>query len=58
MVNLRNIKETLKFKFQQVFDEDSSQEEVFGTVVPPILSRFTDDLQNVSIFAYGPTGSG
>ena len=58
MVNLRNISETLKFDFQQVFNEDSSQEEVFGTVVQPVLSRFTDDLHNVSIFAYGPTGSG
>jgi len=58
MINLRNINETIKFDFQQVFDENSSQEELFGTVVQPVLSRFTDDLQNVSIFAYGPTGSG
>ena len=58
MINLRNINETLKFDFQQVFNEDSSQEELFGTVVQPVLNHFTDNLQNVSIFAYGPTGSG
>ena len=58
MINLRNINETLKFDFQQVFNDESSQEEVFGAVVQPVLSRFADDLQNVSVFAYGPTGSG
>ena len=58
MINLRNTTNTLKFDFHQVFGENSSQEELFGTVVQPVLQRFTGDLQNVSIFAYGPTGSG
>ncbi|CAK8687933.1 unnamed protein product [Clavelina lepadiformis] len=58
MINLRNTQETVSYKFQQVFGENSSQEEVFGTALQPLLSHFTDDVQNVSVFAYGPTGSG
>lgn len=58
MVNLRDTRKTLKFDFEQVFSEDSTQEEVYGTIVQPSLTRFTDDMHNVSVFAYGPTGSG
>ncbi|CAK8672846.1 unnamed protein product [Clavelina lepadiformis] len=57
MINLRNTQETVSYKFQQVFGENSSQEEVFGTALQPLLSHFTDDVQNVSVLAYGPTGS-
>ncbi|XP_078482959.1 kinesin-like protein KIF22 [Ciona intestinalis] len=62
MINWRNTTQSVNYQFEQVFGEDTSQEEIFGTVVQPQLqpqmSRFLTHLENVSVFAYGPTGSG
>lgn len=58
LLNWRNIQETLQYSFNQVFAEDSSQEEVFCTCVQPVLTRFIEQRHNVTVFTYGPTGAG
>jgi kinesin family protein C2/C3 len=45
-----------KFEFDKVFDPQSTQEEVFNTVAPLIVSVM--DGVSVTLFAYGQTGSG
>lgn len=47
---------TYSFEFDAIFDEDSSQKQVFNEVEPFITSAL--DGFNVCIFAYGQTGSG
>ena len=44
------------FSFDQVFDPNNSQEEIFEMVAPLIQSAM--DGYNICIFAYGQTGSG
>ncbi|XP_039268613.2 kinesin-like protein KIF22 [Styela clava] len=58
LLNWRDTRETLEYTFKQVFAEDSTQEEVYCTCVQPVLSRFIEQRQNVTIFTYGPTGAG
>ena len=58
LLNWRNTQETLQYTFNQVFAEDSTQEELFYTCVQPVLTRFIEQRQNVTVFAYGPTGAG
>ncbi|GFO07323.1 kinesin-like protein, partial [Plakobranchus ocellatus] len=43
--------------FHTVFDDKTSQAEVFSSSVEPILPHVLKG-QNVSVFAYGPTGAG
>ncbi|KAM9772672.1 kinesin-like protein KIF22 isoform X2 [Syngnathus typhle] len=57
IVNWRNATETLKYHFDVFHGEKSTQEEVFLSSVKPILPYITKG-QNVSVFAYGPTGAG
>ncbi|KAK3804119.1 hypothetical protein RRG08_047197 [Elysia crispata] len=57
ILNHRNIEENLQYEFNTVFDENSSQAEVFSTSVEPMLEKVLQG-QNVSVFAYGPTGAG
>eukprot|EP00035_Acanthoeca_spectabilis_P020291 m.432117 g.432117 ORF g.432117 m.432117 type:complete len:1136 (-) comp17393_c0_seq1:46-3453(-) len=46
-----------KFKYDQVFDPSSTQEEIFSTAVSPIIEQVVRGL-SCAIFAYGQTGSG
>ncbi|ORX41636.1 kinesin-domain-containing protein [Piromyces finnis] len=46
-----------KFTFDYIFDDDSSQKEVYDTCVKPLLHNFIDGF-NATILAYGQTGSG
>ncbi|PVD33129.1 hypothetical protein C0Q70_08578 [Pomacea canaliculata] len=55
--NHRNIKETLQYEFSSVFDKTSTQQDIFSTSIRPLLEHAING-ENVSIFAYGPTGAG
>jgi len=46
------------FVFHGIFPEDSSQDEVFTTVVEPLLTRAEGIGCDATVFAYGQTGSG
>ena len=46
-----------EFKFNTVFEEDASQEEVFETVARHMVDAFLEGY-NGTIFAYGQTSSG
>lgn len=54
---VNNQKEFHGFKFSGIFDQDSSQEEVFDRVAKPLTGSFLEGY-NGTIFAYGQTGSG
>jgi kinesin family protein 6/9 len=43
--------------FRTLFDETSSQSDVYKTVAAPLVTDFLDGY-NGTIFAYGQTGSG
>eukprot|EP00696_Hemimastix_kukwesjijk_P016108 gnl/Hemi2/4413_TR1545_c0_g9_i1.p1 gnl/Hemi2/4413_TR1545_c0_g9~~gnl/Hemi2/4413_TR1545_c0_g9_i1.p1 ORF type:complete len:868 (-),score=180.07 gnl/Hemi2/4413_TR1545_c0_g9_i1:117-2720(-) len=45
------------FRFDKVYDEQSSQEEVFDNSVKPIVEQVLEGF-NCTIFAYGQTGTG
>lgn len=47
----------LQFDFDRVFDDDSTNIQVFETITKQFISSFLDGY-NVSVFAYGATGSG
>ncbi|PIK39734.1 putative kinesin-like protein KIF22 [Apostichopus japonicus] len=55
--NWRNSKQSLRFEFDNFFGEESQQKDIFSKCVRPLL-RHTLQGQNVSVFAYGPTGAG
>lgn len=46
-----------RFSFDYIFDENSSQEDVYHDCIRPLLNRFIDGF-NSTILAYGQTGSG
>ena len=46
-----------QYHFDHVFDEDSSQEDVYQATVAPLLGSLLDGI-HVTVFAYGATGSG
>lgn len=50
-------KEAAEFIFNQVFDQDSSQDEIFEGVAKNVVNNCLDGY-NGTIFAYGQTGSG
>ncbi|XP_042881011.1 kinesin-like protein FLA10 [Penaeus japonicus] len=45
------------FKFEDVFDEDCPQEEVYRKTVAPLVAKVQEG-NNATVFAYGQTGSG
>ncbi|KAJ3123063.1 Kinesin-like protein kif21b [Nowakowskiella sp. JEL0407] len=47
----------IKFDFEKVFPDDTSQEEVYARVVMPLIDSFLSGI-NCTVFAYGQTGSG
>eukprot|EP00924_Labyrinthula_sp_SR-Ha-C_P000764 snap_masked-scaffold_7-processed-gene-3.21-mRNA-1 protein AED:0.21 eAED:0.21 QI:0/0/0/0.66/1/1/3/0/663 len=46
------------FKFDSVFSTISSQEQVFKQTTLPLMKPFLSGQSNITIFAYGATGSG
>lgn len=57
IVNHRNKNENLQYEFCSVFNETSTQKAIFTECVEPLLTNAFQG-QNVSVFAYGPTGAG
>ncbi|KAH3882535.1 kinesin-like protein KIF22 [Dreissena polymorpha] len=55
--NHRNINENLQYEFSAVYGSESTQQQIFNDCVKPLLPKALSG-QNVSIFAYGPTGAG
>lgn len=45
------------FTFDRVFPSRTTQQEVYDNTVKPLLSRCLEGY-NVTVFSYGPTGSG
>ncbi|XP_070590368.1 kinesin-like protein KIF6 isoform X2 [Erythrolamprus reginae] len=54
---VNNKRESYKFKFQQVFDQGSKQDDIFETIAKPVAECALSGY-NGTIFAYGQTGSG
>lgn len=48
-----------EFNFAKIFDENASQEDVFGAVCLPALQEiFSEKKKSALVFAYGVTNSG
>ncbi|XP_033735819.1 kinesin-like protein KIF6 [Pecten maximus] len=54
---INNKKENYKFRFKQVFDQTSKQDDIFVAVSKPVVDNVLSGY-NGTIFAYGQTGSG
>ncbi|XP_013926404.1 PREDICTED: kinesin-like protein KIF6 [Thamnophis sirtalis] len=54
---VNNKRESYKFKFQKVFDQESKQDDIFETIAKPVAECVLSGY-NGTIFAYGQTGSG
>ncbi|RUS78390.1 hypothetical protein EGW08_013838 [Elysia chlorotica] len=54
---INNKKENYSFRFDKVFDQKTSQDEVFDAVAKPVIDNAIQGY-NGTIFAYGQTGSG
>ncbi|XP_034283909.1 kinesin-like protein KIF6 isoform X2 [Pantherophis guttatus] len=54
---VNNKRESYKFKFQKVFDQESKQDDIFETIAKPVAECALSGY-NGTIFAYGQTGSG
>nr|XP_060610072.1 kinesin-like protein KIF6 isoform X1 [Anolis sagrei ordinatus] len=54
---VNNKRESYKFKFQKVFDQESKQDEIFEAIAKPVAECALGGY-NGTIFAYGQTGSG
>ncbi|XP_061599259.1 kinesin-like protein KIF6 [Cololabis saira] len=54
---VNNKRESYKFRFQKVFNQDSKQEEIFENIAKPVAESALAGY-NGTIFAYGQTGSG
>ncbi|XP_035252159.1 kinesin-like protein KIF6 isoform X2 [Anguilla anguilla] len=54
---INNKKESYRFRFQKVFDQEAKQEEVFEHIAKPVADNVLGGY-NGTIFAYGQTGSG
>jgi len=57
IVNYRNKTESLQYEFCSVYNESSTQQTIFTECVYPMLQNAFEG-QNISVFAYGPTGAG
>ncbi|XP_058254853.1 kinesin-like protein KIF6 [Hemibagrus wyckioides] len=54
---INNKRESYRFRFQKVFDQNSKQEEIFEAIAKPVADNVLAGY-NGTIFAYGQTGSG
>ncbi|XP_006882221.1 PREDICTED: kinesin-like protein KIF6 [Elephantulus edwardii] len=54
---VNNKRESYRFKFQRIFDQDAKQEIIFETIAKPVAESVLTGY-NGTIFAYGQTGSG
>ncbi|KAJ3373821.1 Kinesin- protein 6 [Allomyces arbusculus] len=54
---INNVREHFGFRFDRVFDEQTTQEEIFDHVAKDAVQSVMDGF-NATIFAYGQTGSG
>ncbi|XP_057554171.1 kinesin-like protein KIF6 [Hippopotamus amphibius kiboko] len=54
---VNNKRESYRFKFQRVFDQDAKQETIFENIAKPVAESVLAGY-NGTIFAYGQTGSG
>ncbi|KAM6407145.1 kinesin-like protein KIF6 isoform 1-T1 [Pluvialis apricaria] len=54
---VNNKRETYKFKFQKIFDQEAKQDVVFDSIAKPVAECVLAGY-NGTIFAYGQTGSG
>ncbi|GFR60857.1 kinesin-like protein, partial [Elysia marginata] len=54
---INNKKENYSFRFDKVFDQKTTQDEVFEAVAKPVIDNAVQGY-NGTIFAYGQTGSG
>ena len=52
-----NLKENHSFQFSKVFDQNSSQKDIFETVAKPVIDNCLQGY-NGTCFVYGQTGSG
>ncbi|XP_044531235.1 kinesin-like protein KIF6 [Gracilinanus agilis] len=54
---VNNKRESYKFKFQRIFDQESKQDSIFDIIAKPVAESVLAGY-NGTIFAYGQTGSG
>ncbi|XP_012575783.1 PREDICTED: kinesin-like protein KIF6 [Condylura cristata] len=54
---VNNKRESYKFKFQRIFDQDVNQEIIFENIAKPVAESVLAGY-NGTVFAYGQTGSG
>ncbi|NXU39322.1 KIF6 protein, partial [Drymodes brunneopygia] len=54
---INNKRETYKFKFQKIFDQEAKQDVIFDSIAKPVAECVLAGY-NGTIFAYGQTGSG
>ncbi|XP_064621480.1 kinesin-like protein KIF6 [Lineus longissimus] len=54
---INNKKESYKFRFEKIFDQQTQQDEIFESVARPVIDNVLEGY-NGTIFAYGQTGSG
>ncbi|XP_051638838.1 kinesin-like protein KIF6 isoform X4 [Manacus candei] len=54
---VNNKRETYKFKFQKIFDQEAKQDVIFDSIAKPVAECVLAGY-NGTIFAYGQTGSG
>ncbi|XP_078452270.1 kinesin-like protein KIF6 isoform X1 [Lampetra planeri] len=54
---VNNKRESYKFQFKKIFDQQAKQEEIFETIARPVADSVLSGY-NGTIFAYGQTGSG
>ncbi|ESO97247.1 hypothetical protein LOTGIDRAFT_114997 [Lottia gigantea] len=57
ILNHRNIRENLLYDFSSVYDETCGQQYIYNNSIKNLLSKPLNG-ENISIFAYGPTGAG
>ncbi|XP_037002076.2 kinesin-like protein KIF6 [Artibeus jamaicensis] len=54
---VNNKRESYKFNFQRIFDQDANQETIFENIAKPVAESVLAGY-NGTVFAYGQTGSG
>jgi kinesin family member 6/9 len=54
---VNNLKKSYEFKFNEIFDQDTTQEEVFNNIGQKVIKNSLQGYNN-TVFCYGQTGSG